>query len=78
MYYETEQKRESYKRMLRSLKHNQKELFENTEDGLKQYREFERDTLKTFRESALYKKCMAKPRFVQRSIRARWVRNICK
>lgn len=56
MYYETEQKRESYKRMLRSLKHNQKELFENTEDGLKQYREFERDTLKTFRESALYKK----------------------
>ena len=34
----------------------EKVLAEKGEDGLKQYREFERDTLKTFRESALYKK----------------------
>lgn len=34
----------------------EKVLAEKGEEGLKQYREFERDTLKTFRDSPLYKK----------------------
>lgn len=45
--YEIERKRESYKRMLRSLEHNQKEVFENTTKAILnsrvETRESERD-----------------------------------
>lgn len=39
-----------------SISDYEKVLAAKGEDGLKQYREFERDTLKTFRESSLYQK----------------------
>lgn len=42
--YEIERKRESYKRMLRSLEHNQKEVFENTTKAILNSRDGNRES----------------------------------